>query len=88
MDPDELRELRADAARVSFLETLNARGVGTGFVVLRDSFYGRGWRLHEAGDPEDYQKVFNIEPKPTVREAIDDAMRRANENGLYPLSGD
>ena len=87
---EELRELRADSARVTFLEALNARGVYGGLAVLRDSGHGRGWRLHETS-PESarfYVNVYGVAPKGTVREAVDDAMRRANEYGMDPLRGD
>lgn len=44
----------------------NARGYGNGWVC-RDSTTGRGLRLHETSGSD---------AKPTVREAIEDAIRR------------
>ena len=54
-----------DTERLDFLQKLTDRNNYTGKVILRESYRGRGWRLHEhSGD----------EAVPSVRDAIDNFM--------------
>jgi len=53
-----------DKERLDFLQELTNKKAYTGKVVLRKSFTGRGWRLHETS-----QDGFD-----SVREAIDDVV--------------
>lgn len=55
-----------DVARLDFLQA-QTKGYGLGWI-LRESVTGRGMRLHETSQPE---------ASPTVREAIDAAMKGA-----------
>lgn len=39
--------MRTDEERIDFLQKLTDEGDYTSRVILRMSFHGRGWRLHE-----------------------------------------
>jgi len=54
-----------DTERLDFLQKLTDRKNYTGKVILRESFTGRGWRLHEHRGPEAVS---------SVRDAIDNFM--------------
>lgn len=59
-------EAEADTKRIDFLESMLAKKQYTGRACLRWSTTGRGMRLHETTG----------NGKPTIREAIDDYIRR------------
>lgn len=59
-----------DTERLDFLQKLTNRADYTGKVILRESFTGRGWRLHETS---------KIGATSDVREAIDNF----KENDYY-----
>jgi hypothetical protein len=65
-----MREI-TDKERLDMLQALTDKAEYTGIVVLRLSVTGRGWRLHETSKPEGSS---------SVREAIDNFMRRQEEN--------
>ena len=62
-----------DTERLDFLQKLTNRRHYTGKVILRESYTGRGWRLHETS---------NVEATPSVREAIDKFMLANQANAV------
>lgn len=57
----------ADKELLDFLQKKNDEKVHGGLCILRDSDYGKGWRLHETK---------RVGAKRSVREAIGDAIDR------------
>lgn len=79
-------ELRDDRDRLDWLqEQLNKKSY-TGKCIFRLSTSGRGWRLHETS--EEARDRFGIIPTPSVREAIDQAMERENEDSSSGVERD
>jgi hypothetical protein len=48
---------RTDTERLDALQRLTDAEIYTGYVVMRDSATGRGWRLHETSLPEGVNDV-------------------------------
>jgi len=61
----------SDTELLDYLQKLTDRKKYTGRVICRMSTIGRGWRLHETS-------LFGA--KPSVREAIEDFIKRSAKN--------
>lgn len=59
--------MATDKERLDFLQKLTDRKTFTGKVILRQSSFGRGWRLHETSWPNSVT---------SVRTAIDNFMKK------------
>ena len=64
-----------DTERINFLQKLTDRKNYTGMVVLRESYTGRGWRLHETSCENGVN---------SVRDAIDNFMMANKSNAPEP----
>lgn len=82
----EREALLADAERLNWLQKQLEKKSYTGKCVFRWSTNGRGFRLHETS--EEATERFGITPVDSVREAIDQAMREANESNSGRIEGD
>lgn len=69
---DSMKASLNDTHRLDFLQNLLEKQEYTGKVILRDSHYNRGWRLHETSSEEAVS---------SVREAIDNYMEEFIEEG-------
>jgi hypothetical protein len=52
-----MRKMPTDKERIDFLQSITDNGTYTGKVIMRNSNFGRGWRLHETSKQNSFSDV-------------------------------